>query len=125
MSVFEIIALSLGWTGIAFVLGSLWHGFLRKQPRARHAAPSPEGAPPQPCGCSVCRDLTLTPRHLTEIQVGVLLVGTGASRVVALGLDYLNEKGPGRVAITISDGALFEQVVAPAVKAHLAATRTT
>ena len=66
------------------------------------------------------QELLLTARHLSDIQSSVLAVGSGATQVATLSVDYLGSRGVGQLVIAAVDGALWARVCAPAIEKHLA-----
>lgn len=123
MSFLEFLAIVAGWSAVIFVAVASWRSFNERRPRT---------APPRArCQCGVCtgkvrvstQGLVLTARQLTDIQVAVFAVGTGATKSMTLPFDYVNERGSGQLAIVVMDATLL-RAVDPAIKWHLAATRS-
>lgn len=122
-----LLTIALGWCLAAIASAWLWYRVARARPRTAPSRVQPRIAK---CQCDVCTGktqighLALSPAQIIDVQSGVLLVGTGASRVATLGVDYLNESGPGQLIIVTVDAPMWEQVVGPAIRAHLQSTRS-
>lgn len=112
MSLLEILGIAAGWAAVIFVVVTSCRRFCARQPK-RAASPICPSS-------SLTSGLRLSTQHLLDIQDGVLAVGTGAARVATLGFDYVNECGPGSIVVVVVDGALCEQVIAPAIMRRLA-----
>lgn len=123
MSFLEIIGIAAGWAAVIFVVVASWRTFHTAQPKQAASGP-------RRCECSICmrkatpRGFLLGPRELTDVQTGVFAVTSGAGRCAMLGFDALQPDGVGRVCVVITDAPLFDQVVEPAIRAHLQATRS-
>lgn len=116
MTLFEFASLALGWSAIIFIAVSAWHRFCARRPRT--------AAPRATCatftGTTQPRALLLTTQQVADIQAGVALVTSGALTAAVASIDYIGTGGVGRVCITVTDAAVFERVVEPALQAHLA-----
>jgi hypothetical protein len=123
MSLLEIIAIPSVWAAVSVVIVVAVHRFCWRQPQQA-------ASDPPKCTCGICTgkvqtiDLMMSPQQLASVQTAVLAVGIGAAPVMGLGFDHVNAYGVGRVCIVIMSGPLFERVVEPAIKQHLAATRS-
>lgn len=106
------LTILLGWCLAALGVAYLWHVVRRSQPKRPKFALVP---PP------VEVTITLTQRQLANMQIAALLVSTGAEKAVALGCDYANSAGVGRLIVLVCDDATFVKAVEPAVRAHLEA----
>lgn len=122
MSTVEIFCAACGWVGIIFMLVALWRVILAKQPRPakpRRVAPK--------CSCAICGgEITapLSEREIHNVQAGIIEVVSGATRSVVGTAEYMTTQGLGRVVLIICDDAIYTQVVDPAIRAHLQATRS-
>lgn len=106
MSTVEILCAACGWVGIIFMLVALWRVILAKQPSPAR----PQRVAPQ-CSCAICGGeipAPLTEREIHNVQAGVLEVVSGSMRVV----------------VGICDDPIYTQVLDPAIRAHLQATRS-
>lgn len=61
-------------------------------------------------------ELALTIRQFADIQNGVVLVGSGRARIAMLGFDTLNLNGVGSLVVIVTNGAIFDQTIGPAVQ---------
>ena len=112
----ELAAIALGWATVVGVTVAAWRRFCRKQPR-----PAP---PPFRAIDDGSMRVTLTERQRVSIELAALAVSTHMEKAVALGCDYTNSAGVGRLVVLVCDDEVFTRAVEPAVKAHLAARTT-
>lgn len=126
----------LTWLVVATVTSGVFVVWvtLRSKPRIYAASgPQPDIRPgylvqvgPPKCECGICTGavrLPLTAQEIANVQASVLAVAGGVMRAVSGTADYMTANGVGRVALIVCDDVLFTQVVEPAIKQHLAATR--
>ena len=103
----ELAAIALGWAVITYVAVSAWRRFCSRRPK------------PEAPRVFVTASLNLTTQQLADVQAGVLLVGMGATRVATLSFDHVTERGVGSVIVAVVDGAMYEQVIRPAIERQL------
>ena len=108
------ITIAAMWLAAITCLAIGWHLMFRAFPkRTQHTL---RALPPAPRTAIVTPDLVLTPRDLSDVQAAVLVIGCGMERFAVKRIDTLSERGAGQVVITVTDGALFDGAVLPALQ---------